>query len=112
SGYEVKLNGGQTARLIEHRRHRDVLVGKHEKALAIAATDKPADQKPDGEPAKPQAEKPQEPEKEAAPAETEKPADHPSTDNAEAKEGESGPFVDVQLQKAVDYLSSELAKAQ
>ncbi len=163
-GYEVKMSGAQTARLIEYRRRRDILVGKHEKALASVgdaakakeaseqdAADKPAtnaaaeekkpeDQKPDEakpedspaapeDEAKPSAEakpadanpadeKPAEGKPADAPAdkpaegEIEKPAEHPPVGADEESTDKSSSFVDTQLQKAVDYLSSELVKAQ
>jgi carboxyl-terminal processing protease len=146
-GYEVKLNGAQTARLIEHRRQRDILVGKHEKALAGGEkTDSPpSDQKPAAEPEKaaPEKTEPQKTEtqktetEKTEPEKTEPPKPQPKDEGAEpekpaASEGQpkdaphpvegaaagpkhdesTGPFVDVQLQKAVDYLSAELAKAQ
>ncbi len=127
-GYEVRLNGQQTARLMEYRRHRDILVGKHEKELASQSTAedtsdaKPEDQAPPKEdqappkedqtpPAKSDA---PEPEADAAPAD--QPAgEADSQDDAAAKSekaAKSDKFVDLQLQKAVDYLTSELAKAQ
>jgi carboxyl-terminal processing protease len=153
-GYELKMNGAQMARLIEYRRRRDILRGKHEKALAAAekqaepttesaesTTDeaKPAEEKPKADEATPadaakptdeakpadetkpeakpetatESEKPAEP-AEAKPADAKPatPADHPpvaaeSTD----KDTELSSFVDAQLQKAVDYLSAEMAKA-
>ncbi len=138
-GYEVKLNGRQTARLIQYRRKRDILVGEHEKALASEdhgdspPTDAAKPEKPQ-EDEKPAETTPTEPE--ADPAKTETPkTDEPQSDgdgtqpttikkpkddvhqrdasNAESDDGDSSePFVDVQLQKAVDYLGAELAKAQ
>jgi carboxyl-terminal processing protease len=146
-GYELKMNGAQMARLIEYRRRRDILRGKHEKALASA--DKPADESTPAEEKPPADDKP--PVDAATPADAEKPADEakpeakpdpatdgekpadapaePSTEPAETKpvetpadhppvaEGEANKgtelssFVDAQLQKAVDYLSAEMAKA-
>ena len=116
-GFEVKLNGGQTARLIEHRRHRDILIGKHEKALAVKdpAESPPSETPPaeapkkDDTPAPPADEKPKD-----EPPKAEPPKDgHPEIAGAPEATGEEskGPFVDLQLQKAVDYLSAELAKA-
>jgi carboxyl-terminal processing protease len=129
-GYEVKLNGFQTGRLIDYRRQRDVLIGKHAKAIAAnksasAPGEKPADEakadepKPDApkpdlpkadEP-KPDQPKPDQP-KPDEPKPTEPPkADEPVAVEAAAKETETA-FVDVQLQKAIDYLTQELARAQ
>jgi carboxyl-terminal processing protease len=132
-GFEVKLNGGQTARLIEARRQRDILIGKHEKALASKDSDEtpaseapaaetpkndekpapPADEKPATEqPEPPKPESPKDSAPKDSPPENAAPddPDHPKTAEASA-ESAKGPFVDLQLQKAVDYLSAELAKA-
>lgn len=148
-GYEVKLNGSQTAQLIEYRRRRDILIGKHEKALASTEL---AKGKPNaaGEDAKP-AENADQPAEYAPPAAAEQPAvesdatpAEPAQDNpADEKPTEEKPTedaapevdkaapsdktdaehanlpvdlstslskVDPQLQKAVDYLSTELAR--
>ncbi len=82
-GYSVKLTPTETERLIRERRDRDILVSKHGKARV------------DGYPAKP-------PEPGDA-----KPPEAAAKDSP-AKE----PFVDPQLQKAVDYLTQQLARAQ
>lgn len=132
SGYEVKLNGTQTEQLIHVRRERDILVGKHAKALAEG---KPlTDEKP-SEPAKPQEAKPEEkptdkpaaePVKSEDPAKPEAEKSEPnSAEPAKPEEGKpaakpdeqpaaetKSPFVDLQLQKAVDYLTQEIARAQ
>src|SRR5690606_24160353 len=120
-GYEVKMDGSQTARLIEYRRRRDILIGKHEKALASgeAATPEAAEKQSSAEdeskPAEPAADQPAVEDKPAvesdatpaAPAEG-KPADDeaaPATDKAETSETEpvdlttSLSKVDPQLQK-------------
>jgi carboxyl-terminal processing protease len=140
-GYEVKLNVGQTSQLIEYRRKRDILVGKHEKLLTskdhgdtppadAAKTEKPkTDEKPaettptepKAEPAKTEKPKTDEPPNDGArteppqPTTIKKPKDDvhkPDAADTEPDKGDSSqPFVDVQLQKAVDYLSAELAKA-
>jgi carboxyl-terminal processing protease len=87
-GYAVKLNPGQTEQMIRDRRDRDVLVGKHAKALAAGKDAAPVDADKD------------------APPKTE------PADAAAAKPKAAAPFVDPQLQKAVDYLNQELARAQ
>ncbi len=153
-GYEVKLNGFQTGRLIDYRRQRDILVGKHAKAVAtVAKVDPKSDGKsepaktdetpkapdapksddtpkpveaPKAEPPKADAPKPDEPaagEPKAEPAKPEAPktdtpetakpdgADEPLSGVVSVKEAD-GPFVDVQLQKAIDFLTQELARAQ
>ena len=136
-GFEVKLNGCQTGRLIEHRRQRDILVGKHAKAAAAAKAQAAGDAKPtpepDRKPAKPGAAQPEpakpeptsptprpaepKPDEPAKPTDAEKPtkdrpkSGRPKPPRRAAKDSEA-PFVDVQLQKAVDYLTQELARAQ
>jgi carboxyl-terminal processing protease len=150
-GYELKMNGAQMARLIEYRRRRDILRGKHEKALAAAEKQepaestsddstadetKPADDKPKADEATPadaakptdeakpeakpesasDAEKPADRPSETIPDDAKRsvpPADHPPVAAESTDKGtELSSFVDAQLQKAVDYLSAEMAKAQ
>ncbi len=139
-GYEVKLNGFQTGRLMDYRRQRDILVGKHAKAAALAkGQDQPSPAKTEEtklDAAKPEKSQPDQPKSDEAksdratsdtpkadapkppPSKAEEPKSeeppkvdepHPSG-AADAKEAES-PFVDVQLQKAIDYLTQELARA-
>ena len=135
-GYEVKMNGAETARLIEYRRRRDILIGKHEKALATSETpaaDKPAEQ-PTPDEAKPSSRRPTKPNptkpnptrqsRTSKPDETarrspptedkpderkpdEKPAEQAggATSRPTDMPADGEPFVDRQLQKAVDYLS-------
>jgi len=130
SGYEVKLNGFQTERLIHNRRERDVLVGKHAKALAAKGDteirpgavpetpDKSVEaptEPPKAVDAKPAAEGAEKPEQAKDAANTTPPAEQPATDPkaAPAKpEAAKAAFVDQQLQKALDYLTQELARAQ
>ncbi|REK17986.1 MAG: PDZ domain-containing protein [Planctomycetota bacterium] len=131
-GYEVELNGSQTAQLIEYRRKRDILVGKHQRALA-AKEESESDDEDEAKPAesgdeKPEAEAAKETGSDAAgesesddsaadektpgdeePAEKEPVLEEESSDR---DEGERPEFVDLQLQKAVDYLTTELAKAE
>lgn len=163
-GYEVKLNGFQTEKLIINRRERDILQGKHSKALAAATTTEPVKEAPkSGEPKaeepKPAAEKPAEPQappkdesgkevpkaeqptteepkkdeadkadetkpaepaKDAAPASETPAAETPAAADAKpvakpdagAKSEAKPAFVDLQLQKALDYLNQEIARAQ
>jgi carboxyl-terminal processing protease len=88
TNYEMRLSDSEMSDLIRHRRDRDIL---------IVHAHKPAD--------KPAADQ------DAAKPDADKPADPKATD---PKNGEHAPptFVDRQLQKAVDYLSQELARAQ
>jgi carboxyl-terminal processing protease len=85
-GFELKLSLGQIEQLIHNRRDRDILVGKHAKTLAAAKADPPAGEA-DAVPNGPKDDDP--PKSDAKPA-----------------------FVDKQLQKAVDHLTQELARAQ
>ncbi len=87
-GFELKLNLDQIDQLVHNRRDRDILVGKHAKAVTKA------------EPAATPADKP------------DRPADVKPADDAKPKDTASAAFVDKQLQKAVDYLTQELARAQ
>jgi carboxyl-terminal processing protease len=116
-GFDVRLNSLQTRRLIEYRHDRDILIGKHARAAAgpkaasaqpsTTPDDKPSEDKAaDAKPGEP--EKPATPEKSPAAADDQKPTE---AEPADAK-GKQSPFVDLQLQKAVDYLGQELARAQ
>ncbi len=135
-GYELKLNRSQTEQLILSRHERDILVGKHAKAAAAAkdplATTQPATappttpppatepakpEPPKAEPAKPEPTKAEpakpEPTKAESPADAESPAAGKTPVAADAKpEAAATPFADLQLQKAVDYLTQEFARAQ
>ncbi len=109
AGYDVRMSRDQMERMVEDRRDRDILVGKHARALAArqTAADKPADDKPAADkPAsdKPSADKPAD----------EKPAgEKPDETKADAGDPQAakGP-VDPQLARAVDYLTQELARAR
>jgi carboxyl-terminal processing protease len=124
-GFELKLNRSQTEQLILYRHDRDVLVGKHAKAVAAAkdplatttpatttpATTTPATPPVATEPAKPETPKPEITKPEATKAES--PADAKTPAKVDAKpEAAATPFADLQLQKAVDYLTQEFARAQ
>jgi len=113
AGFELKLNPQQTGRLIEYRHDRDILIAKRiraagaskEQAAATPVAEEPA--KPDApkaDPAKPEDAKPAEPKAEEAGV---KPVADEAKSNDEAKA-----YVDTQLQKAMDYLTQELARAQ
>ncbi len=90
ANFEMKLSDSEMSDLIRHRRDRDILAIHPRKPAEPA--EKPAEKpaQADG-PAKPQGDKP---------AAESKPAEQASA------------FVDRQLQKAVDYLSQELARAE
>jgi carboxyl-terminal processing protease len=140
-GYEVKLSDAEMGELVRYRRDKDILLINHsakeeEPAKTEPSKEEKSGDKPSGEkPSDKKTEKPKSPEKSSdttptgdkpatdkpavdKPAtEKEKPAgdkpaekpakEKPSTDKPATKAG----FVDRQLEKALDYLSSELARA-
>jgi carboxyl-terminal processing protease len=115
-GYEIKLADDEMNRLVAQRHQRDILLINH------SAPQDPSS--PAKEPAAPEAEKSADaPEKSKDASET-KESDASKTETPKEKAPEEKPAdaastpeegkqpVDRQLQKALDYLSSELAKAQ
>ncbi len=111
SGFEVRLNPGQIKALIDYRHARDILLGKHAKA---AGAKQVAEQKPDE--AKPESPKDDAKSGDAKPKETSKTdepkPEQPAADPQAKSKGVQTAFVDLQLQKAIDYLTQELARAQ
>ncbi|HEX4144254.1 MAG TPA: S41 family peptidase [Pirellulales bacterium] len=103
-GFEVKVGTEEMGELIQNRHKRDVLVAHAKSADAKPADAKPADAKPDAE--KPATEKPATEKPEGA--KPDQPADDKSADH---KPAAAAP-VDRQLQKAIDYLTQQLARAQ
>jgi carboxyl-terminal processing protease len=114
-GFELKLSDAELGELVRVRRERDMLLVSHapaavnarQKADEVKKTDaKPKDEKPsdDKESKKNDASKDKKDDKKAEPAKNDKAKAEPAKDNK--------PFVDRQLQKALDYLTTELAKAQ
>jgi carboxyl-terminal processing protease len=124
-GYEIKLGDDEMNRLVAVRHDRDILLINHsvpqdqspaadKPAEGPKKTEAPADEAKPDEPksdatkpaaAKPDAAKP-EPPKGESPKTDAKPGDAPAA-AGETKPEES----DRQLQKAIDYLTGELAKA-
>lgn len=115
-GYEIKLADDEMNRLVALRHQRDILLINHSAPQDAAS--------PAKEPAAPDAEKSADaPEKSKDASET-KESDASKTETPKEKAPEEKPAdaasapdeakqpVDRQLQKALDYLSSELAKAQ
>jgi carboxyl-terminal processing protease len=96
-GYEIKLTPRQVERMVHDRHDRDIVVGKHAKAAAAAT--------PPAAPAPP-----------AAPPASEPPTDEKADEKADDSDAKppagQSPFVDPQLQRAVEYLTQELARAQ
>lgn len=114
-GFELKLSDAELGELVRVRRERDMLLVSHapaavnarQKADEVKKTDaKPKDEKlsDDKESKKNDASKDKKDDKKAEPAKNDKAKAEPAKDNK--------PFVDRQLQKALDYLTTELAKAQ
>ncbi len=103
-GYELKLPDAELSELIRVRRERDLLLVSHAPAAVskTPAKDDKADdsKKPDDKP------KVDEKKPETKPKAEEKKSDAKPTDDSKS------PFVDRQLQKALDYLTTEMAKAQ
>ncbi len=93
-GYEVKFSNDETFALMEHWRDRDII-------RAPEAATKPEE---------PQAAAPEQP-MEAQPASDTEPEKTDEAKPAETTTEAAKPFEDRQLQKALDYLSTELAKA-
>jgi len=111
-GYDLKLDDGELFALMENRRHRDVVLPKPPKTVSA---EEPAKQPPTAEEA-PEAK----PTETAAPpvdpvttppkvpvAEPPKEAAPPADSTAEKPR-----FIDAQLRMAIDYLTTELAKAK
>ncbi|MEX2142456.1 MAG: S41 family peptidase [Pirellulales bacterium] len=139
-GYEMKLSDRELGRLVQHRRQRDILAAKprNPQTERVEKDDEQQDEaKPDDEAAKTDADnKPDAADKADKPAEGkasdgDKKDDAKSEDKADedVKQGgdatkdppkaEAKPdpqmspeFVDRQLQKAIEYLTSELARAE
>jgi carboxyl-terminal processing protease len=104
-GMEVHLSTLQTTRLFKHRHDRDILVGKHARAASGKSQTPAADSKPEVKPEEAKTEP-------AKPAENAKPDTPDQGDKPAEAEQAKTPFVDAQLQKAMDYLTTELARAQ
>lgn len=138
-GYELKLDDGELYALIDDRRKRDIVLPKEPPTVATAATPQPKEPPPAA--AEPQSVQPQPPvqpasvpappktsqEQEKAgegptpptptPASTQPaaPKSEPTKDavaEPTVKPREKSAFVDAQLRMAIDYLTTELAKAK
>lgn len=111
AGYEIKLNDAELGRLVADRRERDILLINHSVPQTKDATadgEKPSDNA-----------RPSSGQSDASKSGDSKPdaakEEISETDEAKAAEssaGGSGKVIDRQLQKALDYLSGELAKAK
>ena len=131
AGYEIKLSDEEMGQLVAMRRERDILLVNH--AAPQDASSQPAQPAaPDSEKAADAPQKPKEAADEKKPDEKkpdESKSDSSKSESPEGKSPEEKPTeekpaegakpddagkqpADRQLQKALDYLSSELAKAQ
>jgi carboxyl-terminal processing protease len=122
-GYEIKLSERELGRLVQYRRNRDILAAKPRSAQAAPANkDTQPNQSDEGR----QEEQPEKPDTDAAKSPSdakEKPGndtdagkDAPKesqekSDSTKGDEQKRPEFVDQQLRKAVEYLTSELARA-
>ena len=138
-GYEIKLSDRELGRLVQHRRQRDILAAKSRTTETEEGEkeDKPQgeaksgedDPKPDSDKEPDAANKPNErasDKDDESGKDTEKSQDKGAEDakedsdvskdppKAETKPDPQKPpeFVDRQLQKAIEYLTSELARAE
>ena len=97
AGYDLKLNDAEQDELVIYRHKRDILEINHHPVNAAEAgkvadensTPAPTDSKPPADP----------------------PADRPEDGEAAKPAAQKAAFVDRQLQKAIDYLTGEMAKA-
>ncbi len=109
-GYDLKLDDGELLGLMSSRHDRDILLVNHYAAKAAAGkpaaeSDKPAATETTSD-AKPAEQKPAEKTASDKPA-----AGKPADASAEKPATKKSSFVDRQLQKALDYLDVEMAKA-
>lgn len=111
-GFEIKLPDDELVQLNRVQLDRDLLEANHSAPLETSTADNPsAEGKPADE--KPAADKPAEPQEESSSDSPASPdAGKPAAASPPAAEAAKSPFVDRQLQKAIDYLSGELAKAK
>ncbi len=116
AGYEIKLGDEELARMLTDRQQRDILLINHSVPpsgnSSTPGGEKPAeDSKPSGQSdaTTPDAPKSESPKSDEASQETPKKDEAKPATPAEAA---SPAAIDRQLQKAIDYLSTELAKAK
>jgi carboxyl-terminal processing protease len=122
-GYEVKFSDEETRQFLRYRRQRDLLLVNHYRRPDTQQTDPPQNRpSPQGEPqenqpqdGQPQGNQPQDaqPEDGQPPAGADSPSPDapPAAEPGEAEAGAVASFSDRQLQKALNYLTQELAKA-
>ncbi len=115
-GFELKLSDAEMGELVRVRRERDMLLVSHAPAAVSARQKGEATKSSDEKPKADSTKNDQESKKSDAPQDKkdEAKSKEPAGDKAKAAEPakDNKPFVDRQLQKALDYLTTELAKAQ
>ena len=121
-GFDLKLSDAEMADLLADHRDRDILLPHKKSPLPVADAAKSSNGKPEAskpanaktEADKSESAKPSSSSQSSAakPDDAPKPNDGGQTADKPAGETAQGPhFVDRQLRKAIDYLTSELAKA-
>jgi carboxyl-terminal processing protease len=122
-GYEIKLSDRELGRLVQYRRNRDILAAKPRSAQAAPVNKDAQPVQGDDAKQKEQAEKQESDatkspsdakEKSTNEADSEKDAPKEGkekSDESKSDEQRRPEFVDQQLRKAVEYLTSELARA-
>jgi carboxyl-terminal processing protease len=109
AGYDLKLDDAELFQLMTDRRSRDILLVNHHAAKA-ADIAKNAGEKPATDAAKPAGESEKKPPNDATGAGN-PPATAPGATETAKSAARKAAFVDRQLQKAIDHLNGELAKA-
>jgi carboxyl-terminal processing protease len=113
-GYDLKLDDGELFALMEDRRQRDIVQPKPQAAGATVAKNEAPGAAAGTQPAQENAGKTAAPAKPEAPAATKptEPAKEPGAPRAASSADKPTVYVDAQLRMAVDYLTTELAKAK
>jgi carboxyl-terminal processing protease len=122
-GFEIKLSDRELGRLVQYRRQRDILVAKPKSGQSPEprkpeeTEEKKDEAKQDDEASKNDDASKKDDDSEQSPTKSdEQPADESKQEDAKAQpkpDAEKTPeFVDRQLQKAIEHLTSELARAQ
>lgn len=104
AGFEIKLDDNELGALMRYRYQRDILLVNHSVPAEESAT--PA------EPASEPAPSDSATEPESTPPKPDTPSPESKGEPAPPDSEADKPFVDRQLQKAVEYLTTELAKAE
>lgn len=113
-GFELKLSDSELGDLVRVRRERDMLLVSHAPAAVEARNKAESEKKNESKPADKEAKSSTKTDDKKSDDTKSKPAEKNGKDSKPKAEPakEQKPFVDRQLQKAIDYLTTELAKAQ